>query len=707
MGYSFAQEFANRTNKVVLANFDNDVHEEDQDEIIVHSFNPASPIFKEALGAYKFDLVIFFGDRENYETDDGDTNPNQSLDALVNVLELSVSLGVNRFFYVSTSEVFGDAELVEEDVEPKPVSLNGQLLFASEGICDFFHHKFDLPITVIRTPFLFDEFKTDLFFFDLIEKSSQAKEVVIPAKEDLLCDFLHIKDLADFIRRVLEDDFSPQFETVNLSSNKPISFLAFTEMLREFFLDTKYSFSGENEISTRAMVGNEISRKYGWAPLHSLDQDLPGIIERYPVKKTIGTPGLLKRGINFYRSTKIIRWFELFLGAILMQFLSDFTGTLVQFRYVDFRLLFVVLMGSVYGIRFGLYASVLASLSILYTWYELSINWALLTYNIGNWFPFFVYFVAGVVTGYYRDKIENERTQKELIYDKYAFLYRVFNEISDLKDEFRQQLIRYRDSFGKMYKITSELDSLQPEAVFYKSLTVLEEVMANNSIAIYSIDPTKKFLRLEVNSQQLNGNIAKSVKLADMPELVESIEKSEIFQNQELLPEYPAYAAPIYKDNVPTAFVMVWEANFSMFSKYYFNLFKVVTYLIQDSLSRASLFREATSDQNYVTSTHILRPGAFKEALLIKSKMKQSDIANYQILKIEHGDSSPEEMYATITKGIRTADLIGLWDDGNYYILLNQADNRSVDDIVKRLATYEITSECVDSHEFVKNLDRK
>ena len=152
---------------------------------------------------------------------------------------------------------------------------------------------------------------------------------------------------------------------------------------------------------------------------------------------------------------------------------------------------------------------------------------------------------------------------------------------------------------------------------------------------------------------------------------------------------------------------MIWEVRFSMFSKYYFNLFKVVTYLIQDSLSRASLFREATSDQNYVPSTHILLPGPFKEALVIKSKMKQSDNANYQMLKIEHGDNSPEEMFATITKGIRTADLIGLWEDGNYYILLNQADNHSVNDIVQRLAKYKIVSECVDSHKFVKNLDRK
>ena len=230
--------------------------------------------------------------------------------------------------------------------------------------------------------------------------------------------------------------------------------------------------------------------------------------------------------------------------------------------------------------------------------------------------------------------------------------------------------------------------------------------MANNSIAIYSIDASKKYLRLEVNSQQLNGEIAKSLKFADLPKLVDVIDKAEIFQNQELLPGYPAYAAPIYKDNVPTVLVMIWDVNFSKFSKYYFNLFKVVTYLIQDSLSRASLFMEATSEQNYLPFTHILVPEAFKEALLIKSKMKQSDIANFQILKIHQGNNSPEEMYATITKGIRTADLIGLWDDGNYYILLSQAERRSVEDIVKRLAAHQIVSETVDSHGFVKNLEK-
>ena len=171
---------------------------------------------------------------------------------------------------------------------------------------------------------------------------------------------------------------------------------------------------------------------------------------------------------------EILKWVELIGGVFLVQFLSQMTGTLIQFKYVDFRLLFVVIMGSIYGIKTGLYAAVLVSISILYTWVQLGFDWALLVYNVGNWLPFALYFTAGLITGYYHDKSENQilnaEKQTRLISDKYTFLYGVFNDIRKLKDEFRERLLGYRDSFGKIYTITKELDQLQEHSIYLRAI---------------------------------------------------------------------------------------------------------------------------------------------------------------------------------------------------------------------------------------------
>jgi UDP-glucose 4-epimerase len=379
------------------------------------------------------------------------------------------------------------------------------------------------------------------------------------------------------------------------------------------------------------------------------------------------------------------------------------TGTLIQFKYVDFRLLFVVLMGAVYGMRFGLYAAILASLSILYTWIRLSFDWALLTHNVGNWFPFVVYFTAGLLIGYRRDRneveLEYEKKQTNLIYDKYSFLYGVFNDIRELKDEFRKQLVGYRHSFGKIYSITRELDTFEEDKVFINALRILQEIMENESIAIYTIGSNQNFARLEVNAQILTDKLSKSLNLAEFPLFFESIKQGKVFQNTELLENYPAYISPIMNGETPVALVAIWHATYDQFSLDYLNLFEVICGLIQASLVRASLFLNANLDKMYLPSTRVLKPEAFLEAVRIKIEMRRNKIADFQLLRIHTNGLGYQDIYTQISNKIRVTDIIGAHVDGNCYILLSQAEKRSVSEIIKRIGILEVEMDLIDTNE--------
>lgn len=704
--YSFApmlaQELAKEKNKIVLVGETAEDLIINTKNVIFHSINPAEALFRDALSSYKFDIVIYFSTREEELSADND-KVGQQLDGLRNTLELSSKEKVKRFFYLSSTEIYGNMLDSSESMEPQPASVNGHTLLTGEQYCMIYYNKFDLNISITRLPYVYAPGDNQGMLYKLVKECASNEKVLMPADAKNLCSFLHYEDVVDFISRALDEEHGKGSQVLNLSSANPITYLNLSELLKKYFPKVEFEFSSEREIFTRPATVGVAKKFYDWVDLRDLHIELEGYVETFQsgsVPVQLGLRGLMNKLADY---SNILQWVELALGAGLTQYLSQLTGTLIQYKYVDFRLLFVVLMASVYGFRFGIYSAFLVSLSLFYTWYQLSIDWTLLIYNVGNWFPVALYFVAGLFFGYSHDRNEtlvtNLEKQNSLIFEKYKFLYDVFNEIRRLKDEFREQVIGYRDSFGKIYTVTRELDALQEHAVYFRALAILEDLMENNNIAIYSLNPDSVYARLEVSSITLNYKLAKSLKLSDFPEATKPIEQGEIFQNTLLLPNYPAYIAPVlnysYPFNVPVAIVVIWSVKFEQYSTYYYNLFKVISGLIQASLVRATKFLDANYEKTYIPSTHILISEAFVDILKTRIEMKKNGVADYQLIMLDKTNLEFQDLYARISEGIRATDLVGLQKDGHCYVLLSQADDMDAISIIGRFEKLGLGSKLV------------
>ena len=689
---------------------------------ITHSFNPANEEFREVLASYKFNIIIFIATREEQQSGKI-IKSGEQLDGLRNALELCKLGFTNQFFYISSTEVYGSSSDTQENTEPKPETINGHAIYSGEQYCKYYANQYNLNVTVLRVPYVYGPDERNVLLYKLISDSREQKMVTLPSNEDFECSFLHTTDIADLILRAIDDtnlylramddsDYAG-FHIVNLATSKKFTFANLVELLYESYPKVEYRFSDKDPIYTRSAIVARAKDLYGWIDLHELQDEISNYVTSAIDSPSFQEPDFKATLSRFMENAVLIKWIELLFGAVLMQFLSEFTGTLIQFKYVDFRLLFVVLMGLVYGIRFGLLASVLASLSVFYTWYTLQYDWALLAYNVGNWFPFAIYFSAGIITGYTRDKtyntIEYERTQKELIHEKYQFLFGVFEEIRNLKDLFREQLIGYRDSFGKIYNITRELGTLHEEEIYIKALSILEDVLENKNVAIYSLDPNRVFARLHVNSKDLNQRISKSIKISDYKEVKEKIDQGEMFQNTSLIPNYPAYVAPImsnsYPFNVPVALVVIWDAKYEQYSTYFFNLFKVIRNLIQDSLVRATTFMNMNYEKIYIPGTNILNYEAFLDTLRVSEDAKKKHMKEYQLLKIHNSKNGIKGLSNDLLAGIRAVDSAGMWSDGNLYVLLSQANYDAVKEIIKRLSLKGIQSENVDGSKLLLSVE--
>ena len=700
---SLANRFSRENHKIIIAAKNVEVVPTDISGVSAHAIDPTELFYSRVLSSYKFDAVVFLADREEMADHLTTQKSGYMLDSLLNVLNFCKEEQIQRFFLISSTEIYGGAKNTKESAVPEPTSINGYALKTAEEYCELFRQNHQINTTIVRVPHIFGPLEKNTLLYQIIRSAQTNKKADLPCHEKRKISLLHADDVADFLLTALDEPYQSELQIVNLSGADVITLDKLVSQLQSNGLEVSVQCSEDQEIFTAPVESTRARDTLNWVAKRTLDSEINTLIQAYtkqPEKKTSLWNSLSQKLSSL---EKIVKWIELILGAALVQWLNSLTGTLLQFKYVDFRLLFVILMGSMHGTLFGLLASILASASALFSWYQMGLDWELLMYNIENWLPFAIYFTAGAITGYIHDQNENrirfKDEQVRLIQEKYEFLYSVYDEIRELKDRFRDQLMGYHDSFGRIYEIATELDSLQEEDVLVRALGILEDVLENNNIAIYAIDPQQKYARLQVNSQPLNNMVDISQNLSNLPIIIDQIKEKKIFQNTELLPDYPSYFVPIINKGSAIAAIEIWNVKFEQFSLYYLNLIKVITGLIQSSLVRATLFKDANIDRIYLSDSKILTPESFKQILNIKNQMREDEIADYEMLQVEGNVKDHVALGKKIDKVIRDVDYVGQLEDGKYTILLSQANQINSINVIKRLSKSGVTTRLITAQE--------
>ena len=658
--------------------------------------DPADENFVHHLGTYHFNAVIYFAYREEMlNASTAMISTINSVAGIKNALSLADKNKDMRFFLISSSEVLPSNGRNTEEEHIQPETVNGYALQALENTCDHFANTRGQPVNIVRVPYLFDEDSKTGLLFNLLTKATSGEQIELPSKQNGMIQFLHTVDLAEFLHTALEEPYNDNTKIIHLFPGENQNWFEMAEWIKAQIPGSVTAFKPSIQWRTSPLAGTTAKKFFDWSAKRSLNAMRSNTLANLN-KTQIRKPSIFSKiGTYFQSKSNLMKWIELLLGALLVQALVNMTSMVIMFRQLDYRLLYVVIMGTVYGTTFGILSAFIAIGSALYSWTQYGYEWSLLVYNVENWLPFTLYFIAGAVTGYYRDYKDNEikfqKTQIELLSDKYQFLYNVFDEITRIKEQFRDQLMGYRDSFGRIYKITTELDTLQEDEVLYRSMNVLEDILRNDSIAIYTIDRSQKFARMQLCSRGYVDVLDKSLNLENLPALSGPITEGNIYQNQEQLPGYPSIFIPIYQYGKTMAAIAIWKANLDTYSLYYQNLVSVVTGLVRSSLVRAIAFSQANVEKTYLPNTNILRSDAFEKIITLKEDMKNSKIANFELLKVQNGTHADPKLYDSIKKGTRDVDYVGERKDGNLYILLSQTDNNNARLVVERLGKLGVT----------------
>ncbi len=600
---------------------------------------------REIFEAYEFDRVVYFSEYLTFH--------NQKLgemERLKTLLNYCSEEGINQMIYLASacacgSDVTGEAVLVR----------------AAEDLCRYYAGH--MQMKVIRLPYLYSGVMEQDYFYRLFRKLQEEKRVVFPESAEQRVSFLCMNDLAKLLYRMC-DSWDEVSETLQVPDSFGLTFQELADEIGKLKPEAEFVFIGQGEQEKLPKDDKVLRRRYYWFPRISVLEELSEMYEQYQQLQEgrISRWERLEEWVR--RKGKLLRLVEFGVSFLVIELLNRLTGGMVQFEMVDLRLLFVVLMGIMYGMNMGIAAALLESVALVIAYSQQGISWLTLFYEPTNWIPFIAYFVVGAICGYVRlrnqDMIRFAKKENELIQEKFFFMRRLYRDTLREKKEYKKQIIGSQDSFGKIFNITRQLDVVLPQEILIKTIQVMEEVLENQTISIYSIGKNKSFARLEAASRGISQDVPRSIRMEEYTHILGTLAEDEVWSNTELKEGYPMYMAGIRRGGGLVLLILVHEVEYSQMTLYYSNLLKILCGLIGASLLRALDYQEAIRRDQYLENTNIMKESYFMDVLNLQHSMLEQKIADFTLLRLERGDMTLEEADEILRTKIRENDILGV-----------------------------------------------
>ena len=366
------------------------------------------------------------------------------------------------------------------------------------------------------------------------------------------------------------------------------------------------------------------------------------------------------------------------------------------FSKLDFYLLYVLLFAIVYGQQQAIFSALLAIAGYCFRqMYDKTGFEVLMDYSTYVWMA--QLFIVGMSVGYMKDQIRYIRDQDD---EQIHYLNGQLGDIADINDSnvrmkhtFERQIVNQKDSLGKIYEITSQLDQRGPEEVLFYAVQVLSKLMETQDAAIYTV-ANRDYARLFSFTSLTAKRLGKSIRYSDMEDMVTELRDHRVYINKTMDNRYPLMAYAIYSEETMQTILMLWGLPWERMNLAEANRLTVVGYLIQNAVVRANRYLEALHTRRYVEGSDILGQDAFKQLVTAFFDARRHGLTECTLLKIQHTDESFKETAEQLEKKLRQTDYFGVLADG-LYVLLPNTDEEGAVGVIERFKGFGFESSVV------------
>lgn len=636
---------------------------------------PISPLdekFKRLFLTYGFERVIFL----SRYTEPGFV-PYDEIYRLDAILSLSRQIKLRQFIFIAPY-------LSEEEEE----SDKGIILRSIVELLEYYRDSFGFTLKIIYSPGIVGHLHTGGFFTNLFTDIRSNKKVLLDKAAGSRLMFISHEDFSTFMYRLL-DDFRDVSESIHLL---PSGYETIDDLISSVkSLVPEADISASSGITERYLDPEErIAReRYGWIAIQKTTDMIPELYKEFK-EKELGRQGFFERLRSKIRlPQKLLMIIELIIGSALVELCIMISRSSVQFRLIDYRLLFVVIMSTIWGSTAGFIAASLMVASLALAYYMNGTEWLMLFYDPGNWVPFILFYITAAICGYTRQRKEDEsefvRDENKKLETENAFVSDLYEEALEYKNEYKQNLTLSKQGFGRIFDVVTKLNQSRSELIFAESIPVIEDILDNHSIAIYTIyDAAARFARLEVASKGLSKRAKKSLDLSEYTEVIETLTNGELWINKQPQEGQPCYVAGVLNDGHVTVFIAIYNVAFSQMSVYYANLIRILAGLLENFIVKAWQYQSAVRQREFYNGGGIMYEDYFRMQLQVQRDMSDNEITDYRLFKIDGEGKSADEWEAILRGKTRYNDSICLGNDGNIYILATQVDEKGEEIILGR-----------------------
>ena len=616
----------------------------------------------------------------------------QRLDVL---LRLAQQTKVRRVFLLSGTEVFAPGTTPVETDAPSPQTEEGQLLVRLETLANAYREQ-GLSVSILRMPDLYAPGQTsdDGFVGRLFGASLMGR--ALPQYDDPAQVFYGLLDARDAVYAVYQAA-TRNFEGTYLHIAAPCT----TTMEELYRICASFFPSMRMGATPRAPQGHAvlhsaiIERELGWRSRRPLAEGLKETYEAMQAARNAymdDIRALSRRAWLERVRQKVVPYAENLGGALVTAGVSYLQGgtSVNSMTAFDFAFLYIGCMGLLYGKQQALIAAIFSLILLIHSLLAQGGDLVAMLYNPREFLHFVSYFFAAVLTGYFADREAfrqraDGRVKRRLQY-RVSFLENLFKESVAIKDRLYRQIINSDDSIGRLYRITSRLDSVETENLYTQTAAVTAEILSVKDVVVYVVGEGGYYLRQKVRLGDSTYELPRSLRVEDHPYLKRVLEDHEIFVNRDLIKGVPDLAAPIVHDGRVIAVVQIYHLDFEQWSLYEQNLLSITARLVAGSLANAYAWEKETADRKYLDDTRILRAEEFDKVVAeFRERRRLQPDYPVTLLPIHIHHMSYRELDHKIANSIRAEDVIGATEKG-VSLLLSDVTGKTLAMVRERLA---------------------
>lgn len=658
------------------------------------------------------DIAIFEGSIDSmYDLENQPRHISEYIAGITNMVLYLKNSSIRQLIYLSSLNVFsGNIEtLIDENTIPNPKENIDKTILIGENICKSYDKQRNFKVSILRFSEIYgtydEEYLENNICTKICKKIINNQEIEVFEKREH--NLIYVDDAVDAIYKVMGTE-SSLYEVYHIAATqeKVCTEEAIIDILRDEISDEEKIKVIENaedivgkQYSVEKIKGLNFSTKYS---VKDKIRDLYSVIDksvgdRYltDVEKTSLLARIFK--IDGEVKNKVFPFIENLAFFILLNIFIFFTKSMSFHEVIDFYLLYVVVIGLIYGYEQTIFTVILSVIFKIYIAYSWDTRFLALTdYYMYLWI--LELFTIGVLVGYLKEQYKIKYLDMK---DRNSYLDLQLDNIKEInkgneeiKELYERRLLNYKDSFGRIYEIISEIDTIEPQAIIFKSIEVIGKVMNTKDVSIYISSGNSNFFRLMASSSEKSKTLKGSLKVSEYKNIFEKLEKNEIYINGNMDPKYPIMAGGTYKDGKLKSIIMIWSLPFESNNLYQMNVFGVVCKLIERSLTIAYEYMENISRSYNMKNDNVMDRESFDKILeLYKCGVKDS-IVEFFILKVKRQeDISQYDFIEKIKKSVRETDFIGEDGENSMRILLTNTSESESAYVVDRLESNGIEVE--------------